>query len=455
MHLDGLPTPRRYWAIVAIALAISMSVLDGNIVNVALPSLAVEFHASRSASIWIVNAYQVAILVALLPLAALGEFVGYRRVSQAGLAIFTLASLACALAPSLLTLSLARIVQGFGAAGIMSVNAALVRFTYPQRLLGRAVGINAFVIATSAAVGPSVASAILAVAHWRWLFAVNVPIGTLALLIAIHALPQTERSGAPPRLSAVLLNVGAFGLLISGLQAIAHDEALPLAGAQLIGGALCAVLLVRSELGRARPVIPFDLLRIRIFALSIAASVCSFGAQMTALIALPFEIQRLGHSAVETGLLMTPWPLALAVTAPVAGRLADRYPAGLLGGIGLASLALGLTLLASFPAGGTATDFTWRMALCGFGIGLFQAPNNRTLLATAPRARAGAAGGMLSTARLLGQSCGAAGVAILFRLAGEKGSVIALMLASGLALAAAALSLTRLVPHGAAAEAGG
>src|SRR5215468_12155065 len=168
-HSDGLPTPRRYWAIAAIALGITMSVLDSTIVNVALPTIARDFRATSAASIWVINAYQLAILLVLLPFASLGEIVGYRRVSQAGLAVFTLASLGCAFAPNLLALSLARVIQGIGAAGIMSVNGALVRHTYPHHYLGRAVGINAFVVASAAAIGPTIASAVLAVAHWRWL----------------------------------------------------------------------------------------------------------------------------------------------------------------------------------------------------------------------------------------------------------------------------------------------
>src|SRR5882762_255518 len=191
---DGLPVPRRYWAIAAIVLAIAMSVLDSTIVNIALPSIARDFGATSAASIWVINAYQLAILVVLLPLASLGEVVGYRRVSQAGLAVFTLASLACACAPTLLTLSIARVIQGLGAAGIMSVSAALVRFTYPQRDLGRALGINTFVVATCAALGPTIASAVLAVAQWRWLFGINVPLGVITILIAIRALPDTERA---------------------------------------------------------------------------------------------------------------------------------------------------------------------------------------------------------------------------------------------------------------------
>ncbi|MCW0045095.1 MFS transporter [Brevundimonas sp. BT-123] len=189
---DGLPTPRRYWAIVSIGLGITLAVLDGAIANVALPSIAQDLQASSAASIWIVNAYQIAIVVALLPLASLGEIVGYRRVSQAGLAVFTLASIACLFANSIETLSLARVIQGFGAAGIMSVNGALVRYTYPQRLLGRAVGINAVIVSLAAAAGPTIASAILAVGHWRWLFALNVPIGLLAVSLAGFTLPHNR-----------------------------------------------------------------------------------------------------------------------------------------------------------------------------------------------------------------------------------------------------------------------
>jgi DHA2 family multidrug resistance protein-like MFS transporter len=443
-HPDGLPVPRRYWAIAAIVLAVSISVLDSTIANVALPSIARDFDATNAASVWVINAYQVAILVALLPLASLGEIVGYRRISQVGLVVFTVASLACSLSDSLLTLSVARVIQGFGAAGIMSVNAALVRFTYPQRMLGRAIGINAVVVATSAAIGPTVASAILAVGHWRWLFAINIPLGVIAFAIAMYALPDSERSSRRINFAGAALHVGAFGLLMSGLQSFSHHEALALALAQLAGGGVLAALLVRHELGRASPLIPFDLLRIRLFGLSIATSVCSFTAQMGALVALPFEIQRLGRSAVETGLLMTPWPVAVGLAAPLAGRLADRYPAGILGGLGLAMMSAGLASLAFFPDSGATADFVWRMALCGLGFGFFQSPNNRAMVSSAPRARSGAAGGMLGTARLLGQSLGAAGVALLFGLYPDHGSKIALGTAAGVALIAAMVSMTRM-----------
>jgi len=165
---------------------------------------------------------------------------------------------------------------------------------------------------------------------------------------------------------------------------------------------------------------------------------------MAGLVALPFEIQRIGRTAVETGLFMTPWPVAVAIAAPIAGRLADRYPAGMLGGLGLLTLASGLTALALFPAGGAAADLIWRMSLCGLGFGFFQTPNNRTLLSSAPRSRSGAAGGMLATARLLGQALGAAGVAILFRTYPATGSNVVLWAAAAVAAVAALISMARL-----------
>lgn len=421
-----------------------MSVLDSSIANVALPSIGRDFNATNAASIWVINGYQVAILISMLPLASLGDIIGYRRVSQAGLVIFVLASLACTLSNSLATLSVARVIQGFGAAGIMSVNSALNRFTYPQAMLGRALGFNAMVVAIAAAAGPTVASAILAVGHWRWLFAINVPIGLLALTLAWYALPESDRQQRKVNFGGVALHVTTFGLLMIGLQSLAHHAATWVALLQLGAAGVLGFLLVRHELDRPAPLIPFDLLRIRLIALSVATSICSFTAQMAALVSLPFEIQRLGRSAVETGLLMTPWPVAVGIAAPIAGRLADRYPAGILGGIGLLTLSAGLTSLAFLPADGTPADFVWRMALCGLGFGFFQSPNNRAMVGSAPRSRAGAAGGMLGTARLFGQSMGAAGVALMFRAFPEHGSNYALFGAAAVALLAAVVSMSRL-----------
>ena len=441
---DGLPTPRRYWAIVSIGLGITLAVLDGAIANVALPLIAQDLQASSAASIWIVNAYQIAIVVALLPLASLGEIVGYRRVSQAGLAVFTLASIACVFANSIETLSLARVVQGFGAAGIMSVNGALVRYTYPQRLLGRAVGINAVIVSLAAAAGPTIASAILAVGHWRWLFALNVPIGLLAVSLAGFTLPHNRLQ--PRKLSwlGATLNAAAFGLLITGLQSLAHGEAAVL-GFGLTGAGLAAgTLLIRHERSRSSPLIPLDLLARPMFSLSVATSIISFTAQMMAFVALPFFLQgTLGLTAVETGLLMTPWPLATMIAAPLAGHLSDRYSAGVLGAIGLSLFACGLMALSFLNADSSHFDIVWRMALCGAGFGFFQSPNNRAMLSEAPKDRAGAAGGTLGMARVVGQSLGAVVVAFLLSAAPINGVGHGFQIAAVTALFGAVMSGSR------------
>lgn len=441
---DGLPTPRRYWAIVSIGLGITLAVLDGAIANVALPSIAQDLQASSAASIWIVNAYQIAIVVALLPLASLGEILGYRRVSQAGLAVFTLASIACVFANSIETLSLARVVQGFGAAGIMSVNGALVRYTYPQRLLGRAVGINAVIVSLAAAAGPTIASAILAVGHWRWLFALNVPIGLLAVSLAGFTLPHNRLQPRKLNWLGASLNAAAFGLLITGLQSLAHGEAAVL-GFGLTGAGLTAgVLLIRHEQSRTSPLIPLDLLVRPMFSLSVATSIISFTAQMMAFVALPFFLQgTLGLTAVETGLLMTPWPLATMIAAPLAGHLSDRYSAGVLGAIGLSLFACGLMALSFLNADSSHFDIIWRMALCGAGFGFFQSPNNRAMLSEAPKDRAGAAGGTLGMARVVGQSLGAVVVAFLLSAAPINGVGHGFQIAAVTALFGAVMSGSR------------
>jgi DHA2 family multidrug resistance protein-like MFS transporter len=441
---NGLPPPRRHWSIIAIWLAITMAVLDASIANVALPAIARDLHAAAAESIWVVNAYQLAIVVALLPLAALGEILEYRRIFQAGLILFVLASIGCCLANTLPELTVARAAQGFGAAGVMSVNGALVRFTYPHSQLGRGVGLNALVVSVASVLGPSVASAILALGSWQWLFAVNVPIGVAAWVLGRIALPESPRQDRRLDWIAAALNVATFGLIIAGVNIFTRG------GGSLFGlvvaaaGIVCGVVLVRRSLSQPRPLAPVDLMRSPQFSLTVLTSVASFAAQMLAFVALPFYFQATLHrTQVETGLLITPWPLAVGVAAPIAGRLADRFPAAILAGIGLTALASGLLFMATLPADVSSFGICLRMALCGLGFGFFQAPNNRTMLSSTPMERSGAAGGMLATSRLTGQTIGATLTAILFRMSGH-GAVSALALGAAFAAVASVVSFSRL-----------
>src|SRR6201996_7640049 len=443
MEEDGLPAPQRYWAAASIWLALTLSVLDGSIANVALPTIAADLHSPATDSVWVVNAYQLAIVVSLLPMAAVGEMVGFRRVFQLGIIVFTFGSLGCTLAHSLPMLALARAIQGFGAAGIMSQNGALVRFTYPSKMLGRGLGLNALVASAGAALGPTVAAGILAVASWQWLFAVNIPIGIGAYLLGRKSLPDNPKSGSID-LEGTLLSASMFGLGFIGIDLLTRGGSIWIGMSALALGAGSGIGLVLHSRSQSEPIVPFDLLRNPVFSLSVATSIASFASQMLAFASLPFFFESVLHrSQVETGLLMTPWPLAVGIGAPIAGRLADRLPAALLGGAGLLVMCVGLALLALLPANPSTIDIAWRMALCGLGFGFFQAPNNRSMLSAAPLARSGAAGGMLATARLTGQTIGAILAAISFRIAGSSESV-ALATSAGLAGLAALASAARL-----------
>lgn len=437
--LDGLPVRERMWALLAIGLAMTMAVLDGAIVNVALPVMAKDLAVDPAAAIFVVNGFQIAVTASLLPFASLGDILGYRRVYLFGLVLFTAASLACALSPSLGWLVAARLAQGVGAAGIMSVNIALVRFIYPNRLIGQGVGTVALIVAMASAAGPTVAAAILSVATWPWLFLVNLPVGIVAFAVALRTLPATPLSGARFDGTSALLNALTFGLLIIGIDGIGQEQGRWLAAAEIAAALVVGAVFVRYQLTLAAPLLPVDLLRIPAFALSMATSIASFGAQMMAYVALPFYFQDVMHlSETRTGFLMTPWPIAIAVMAPISGRLADRYAPGLLGGVGLAVMACGLAAMALLPSDPSALDIGWRLTLCGLGFGLFQSPNNKVIITSAPRHRSGGASGMQSTARLTGQSLGAALVAVIFGLGagGGPGPSITAALWCAVALAA-------------------
>ena len=443
---EGLSAARRRAAITTMVIAVGLASLDTSIANTALPTIAADLRATPAASIWVVNAYQLAVVATLLPLGALGEIVGFRRVYIAGLAVFTVASLLCALAWSLPTITAARVLQGFGAAGIMSVNTALIRFIYPANRLGRGVGFNALVVAVSTALGPTVAALILAVATWPVLFAVNVVPGALAIVLAIRALPETPRAARRFDVTGAALSAATFGALIFAVGEATHRATVVETGAALVVFLVAGTLLIRSQLGQTAPLLPLDLYRRPLFALSSATSMCSFAAQGLSFVSLPFLFQvSMGRSAVETGLLLTPWPVATGIMAPIAGPLSDRYPPAILGGCGLSILCVGLVLMATLPEGTGQGGIMLRMLVCGTGFGLFQSPNLKAIMSSAPPHRSGGASGTIATSRLLGQSIGAALVALCFGLAPGHGPTLALSLAAGFAGVASVVSFSRLL----------
>ncbi|AMP02840.1 MFS transporter [Collimonas pratensis] len=440
---DGLPTNKRILAIVAVVLAVTIAVMDGSIANLALPSIARDMMATEAEAIWIINSYQIAMAVFLLPLASLGEVVGYRRVYLVGLVLFIIASLACAVSGTMVQLSLARVLQGMGAAGILSVNTALIRFIYPRKMLGRAIGYNALVAGTATALGPTVAGIILHFSSWHWLFLINIPLGFIAFFIGLKALPLNPLSKRKFDTKSAAVCMLFVGLLLYSVDAIGHVEGLQTVLVCIVFTVLSLLVLLKVQ-SKSAPMLPLDLLRIPMFALSIGTSFCSFAAQMATFVMLPFMLQNhLGMGAARAGMLLTAWPIAVALTGVVAGKLSDRISSGLLGGIGLAIMSAGLLTLLIVDRATSDITIAALFAICGLGFGLFQSPNNKTIISSAPRSRTGGASGMLGTGRLMGQTLGASIVAMLLTISISPYKLV-LISAAVLAGAASLVSLSRI-----------
>lgn len=442
---DGLPPERRRWAILAIFTALAMAALDTAIANIALPAIAADLNTTPADVIWVVNVYQIAMVASLLPLAALGEIVGHQRIYLWGLLLFTIASLACALAWSLPSLLVARVLQGLGGAAVMSVNTALVRFVYPSHLHGRGFGNNALVVGTAYTLGPALASGILAVASWPWLFAINIPFGIAAMLIGMKTVPATPRATHAFDIPGALLTSISLCLFIVGIGSAAHKASAWLVAVELAGAVIFGALLIRRQAGHPAPMLPIDLFRRPMFSLSVATAVCSFAVQGLAFVSLPFYFEDVLHrTQVETGFFMTPWSIVVTIMAPIAGRLSDRHPAGMLGGLGLLLLGVGMALLAMLPPSPSVLDIIWRMAICGCGFGFFQSPNMKAIMSSAPAGRSGGASGIVATARLIGQTIGAALAALCFAIADREGATLALALGAGFGALGCVMSFLRL-----------
>jgi DHA2 family multidrug resistance protein-like MFS transporter len=441
----GLPTPRRYVAIAALCFGTALVIIDGGVANVALPTIARDLGVGSSAVVSIVTVYQLMLVMLMLPFAGLGERIGLKRMYQLGQAIFTVATLMCFFAKSLPFLLLVRAGQAIGAAGALGVASALIRQTYPANQLGRGLGINSVIVASSAAAAPTVGGLILGIAPWPWVFASAIPFAIASLLCG-RALPDPAPRDRHFDLVGAIQCAAMFGLVIGGAESAVHGDSPVVSGAIVLLGVAVGAVYIRRERRTANPILPVDLLERPVIALSVIGAYTAFIASMTLLLSTPFRLTHsYGFSPAQVGAAIAPWPLTNMIVAPLAGWLSDRVPAGLLGGIGMAITIVALTLLALLPAHPAYIDIAWRMALCGSGFGIFLPPNARLIIGSAPRERAAAAGGLVSTIRLAGQTTGATVVALLLQLGVGSGRAPALV-AVGLAAVAGLCSLARLRP---------
>ena len=442
--MDGLPTPRRYVAILATALGSALAVIDGSIVTVALPTLAHDLHVDASSAVMVVTVYQLTLVMTLLPFAALGSHIGLRRLYQYGQLTFLLATVLCFFVRDLPILLVVRAIQALGAAASLSVSTALIRHIYPSRQLGRGLGIGNVVVASSNAIAPVLGGLVLSVASWPWIFAAASPLALLSFLLGRHSLPELEPLDAPYDVLGAVLCALTFGLTIAGLETAVHGNSPALGAAIVAAGVLVGIVFVRRELKTPIPILPVDLLAKPVLALSTLGGLMAFLGSMTLILSLPFRLQQhYGFSPTQVGAAIAPWPLSMMVFAPLAGALSDRFHAGILGAIGMVIATVALLLIAFLPAQLTHFDIAWRMALCGMGFGFFTSPNARLILHSAPQERAASAGGLISTTRLMGQTLGATLLAALLAMGVGSGPAPALV-AAGLAAFVCISSIARL-----------
>ena len=442
----------------AVCCGTVLAVLDGAIVTVALPTLARVLHVRSSDAVLVVSVYQLVLVMALLPFSALGQRIGLRRLYQYGQVLFVISTTLCFFTHSLPLLLVVRALQALGGAASLSVSTALIRSIYPPSHLGRGLAIHTVVVSSSNALAPIIGGALLSIASWPWLFAAAAPLALASLAIGHRMLPDPEVRNEPYDVLGAVLCALTFGLIISGLEGATHGDSPAVAAVAVAAGALVAIVFARRELRSRLPILPVDLLGSPVLALSAGSALLVFIGSMCFLLSLPFRLQhQFGYTPAQVGAIITPWPVSMMLVAPMAGLLSDRFPAAILGGLGMGIAAAGLLLMAFVPADVTHLGLAWRMTLCGAGFGLFSAPNARLIVHAAPLHRAASAGGLISTTRLTGQTLGATLMAGLLAL-GFGADRTPALIAAALSVTAGLGSVARLkaraikVPAGPALE---
>ena len=421
------------WAVLAIvAVGIFMATLDTSIVNISLPTIAHYFGVALSGAIeWVIIAYLVVIAGVLLTIGRLADMIGRKPIWVAGLVIFTVGSAISGAAPSLGLLIAARGLQGLGGALLMSISPAMLTNAFPARERGRALGLNAVVVALGVSVGPTLGGIITEHLTWRWIFYVNVPIGVIGFVASMRVLTEPMRWGRGrfDPLGAVLLAIGLVALTMGLSFGQEWGWTSPLLLSTLVVGITALLALVVVERRVSDPIIDLTLLRGRVFLSANASLILSFLALFAVGFMLPFYLEELrGFSTEQAGLLLTPLPLTIAFLAPFSGMLADRIGTRWLAAGGLAVACLGLVFISQLNAQSSVWDIVWPLVVTGAGQAMFQSPNNSALLGAAPRGQQGSASGFLATGRVVGQSLSVALAGAIF--AGLGGAAAGQVLAT-------------------------
>lgn len=395
-----------------------MTTLDASIVNIGLPSIARAFNTPLDGAVeWIIICYLVMIGGLLLTFGRLSDIIGRSPIWTAGLLTFAIGSAACGAAPSLGLLIAARALQGLGGALILSTSTALLSGAVAKEQRGHALGWGAVAIALGASAGPTIGGFLTAYETWRWIFYVNVPIALLAVVVTLRLIPPRLEHGGekfdPWGASLLAIALAALNLGLSFGQEWGWASPRTL-GTLLTGGASLggAVFVERRTMD---PIIDLSLFRNRVFVSTVVSLLCAMLALFAVGFLVPFYAEQLrGFSTQYTGLLLTPYPVAMAIVAPLAGALSDRVGSGWLAPLALAITAVALVLMMQLDASSPTSAIAWRLGLAGVGMGLFQAPNTSALMSAAPGSEQGMASGIFATARITGQALSVAVAGAVF-----------------------------------------
>lgn len=413
------------WALASLSLTMLLSSLGTSIANVALPNLVQVFNASFQAVQWVVLAYLLTVTSLIVSIGRLGDLFGRRRVMLAGIAVFTLASVLCSSATSLGLLITARLLQGLGAAAMMSLTMAFISETVPKEKTGSAMGLLGTMSAIGTALGPSLGGLLIAILGWRSIFFINLPLGLLAMLLAWRYLPRdrqpsTNHNGFNHRrfdhLGTLLLaaTLTTYALAVT----LGRGNFSQLNLLLLLLATLGAGLFVLAESKAASPLIRLAIFRDPLLRAGFATSTLVATVIMATLVVGPFYLSgALALEPVQIGLVMSAGPIISALTGVPAGRLVDRFGAQRLSTIGLLAMLSGTIILSLLPTSFGIPGYITPLVIATFGYALFQAANNTGVMANAQAEQRGAISGMLNLSRNLGLITGASVMGAVFAFA--------------------------------------
>jgi EmrB/QacA subfamily drug resistance transporter len=444
---------RKWWTLVAVCTGLFMLLLDVTIVNVALPDIQHAFGASLSDLQWVIDAYALTLAALQLTAGSIADLAGRRRVYAAGIAIFSVGSLACGLSGSVLALSLSRAFQGIGGAIMFATGLSLLANAFHGKDRGVAFGVFGAVSGLAVAAGPIVGGALIAVASWEWIFYVNVPVGLLALVVTLLRVDESSnpKANRPDWIGFVTFSGGLSALVYALIRSHADGWGSPTIVACLVASALLLTAFVLAQLRGKHPMVDLRLLRVPTFTGGLIAAVGISASIFSVLTFLVIYLQGLlGFTPLQTGVRTLPLSLAIFVTAAIAGRLTSKVPAKWLITPGFVLVTAGLLSMRGLTPTSTWTHLLPGLILAGVGAGLINVPLASTAVGVVPPQQSGMASGASSTFRQVGIATGIAVLGSIF--ASHVQSVVAAQLAGG-PLAGQADRFAAAVSSGAAGQA--